>query len=81
MSLVAYCPICGKGIPLGTTCIATPGCPDSMQHRCSERTLRGIDATSQVEDRDAAEPSNAKRLRVGFKMMNDDEPLDSVDLR
>ena len=63
------CPICGQRTS-AYRLIATPGCPDVGQHRCHERTLRGIDAAGGVEDRKPRAPGFNKRLTEGFKMLD-----------
>lgn len=61
------CPICG-------TFFSSPSYSNSPDgnHRCPERTLRGIDAQGGVEDREPYEPRINERLNDGFEMMHDD---------
>lgn len=70
-----YCPICGKGVKSCTSLIACEGQTASEQHRCNSKTLRGIDAAANVEERVDAnrEPLPGRRLRDGFAMMEGEE--------
>lgn len=65
----SWCPICGQWVDSTVELVAARGVE---QHRCRERTLRGIDATMPVEDRERADPSFGARLEEGFRMMADD---------
>ena len=62
------CPICGVSVPDGVSLIAARGIRE--QHRCNEKTLRGIDATLSVEDRWPRTPTYGERLAAGFAMMS-----------
>lgn len=64
------CPICGEKVQPGVSLVAAQGVPDSEQHRCSDNTLRGIDAAMSVEERKPRDPSYSERLRFGFDLLN-----------
>jgi hypothetical protein len=64
------CPICAVDTGSILSLVAAAGI---TQHRCAERTLRGIDAAMQVEEREPRTPSLNERLREGFAMMGDNE--------
>lgn len=65
----SYCPICGEAVNINVSLVATNY---HEQHRCSERTLRGIDATMPQERTEDRAPSFGSRLADGFAMMGDD---------
>jgi hypothetical protein len=67
-----FCPICGMTVPKGMSVVAVPG-GNYPQHRCAEATLRAIDATRQVDDRQPASPTFGQRLLQGFELLNDED--------
>lgn len=58
-----HCPICGRH-KKDSSLVAARGITD--QHRCSEKTLRGIDASRSVEWQKPREPQYGERLTFGF---------------
>ena len=67
---VNVCPICG----VETDLFIEASFPPETQHRCSEKTLRGIDSAGSNYDYQERVVPLSTRLAQGFKMMNGRPP-------